>query len=93
MDVIERYRRIGFDQDVLLIQNPGDDHHHQKHFLPFTEAYAASERSSRLRMLTPHLGPGHRVRSSEEHLQIVCGETEAQSDRFWKLRGMRELGG
>lgn len=23
MDVIERYFRIGYDQDVLLIQNPG----------------------------------------------------------------------
>ena len=45
MDLIERYRRIGFDQDVLLIQNPGDDHHHQEHFLPFTEVFAASKRS------------------------------------------------
>ena len=92
MDLIERYRRIGFDQDVLLIQNPGDDHHHQEHFLPFTEVFTASKRSSRLRTLTPYLGPGHRVPGSEEYLQIVREEAEAQSDQHWKLRGLRELG-
>lgn len=92
MDLIERYRRIGFDQDVLLIQNPGDDHHHQEHFLPFSEAFAASERSDRLRMLTPYLGPGHRVPGSEEYLQIVREEAEAQSDQPWALRGLRDLG-
>ncbi|WP_193105899.1 alpha/beta fold hydrolase [Brachybacterium sp. FME24] len=92
MDLIERYRRIGFDQDVLLIQNPGDDHHHQEHFLPFTEAFAASERSERLRTLTPYLGPGHRVPGSEEYLQIVREEAGAQSDQPWRLRGLRDLG-
>ncbi|MGP5086978.1 hypothetical protein ACTXKH_19860 [Brachybacterium tyrofermentans] len=92
MDLIERYRRIGFDQDVLLIQNPGDDHHHQEHFLPFTAAFAASERSDRLRTLTPYLGPGHRVPGSEEYLQIVREEAEAQSDQPWTLRGLRNLG-
>lgn len=92
MDLIERYRRISFDQDVLLIQNPGDDHHHQEHFLPFTEAFAASERSERLRTLTPYLGPGHRVPGSEEYLQIVREGAEAQSDQPWRLRGLRDLG-
>ncbi|EWS81507.1 hypothetical protein BF93_16505 [Brachybacterium phenoliresistens] len=92
MDLIERYRRIGFDQDVLLIQNPGDDHHHQEHFLPFTEAFAASERADRLRTLTPYLGPGHRVPGSEEYLQIVRDEAAAPSDRPWRLRGLRDLG-
>lgn len=92
MDLIERYRRIDFDQDVLLIQNPGDDHHHQEHFLPFTEAFAASERRDRLRMFTPYLGPGHRVPGSDEYLQIVREEAEAKSDQPWALRGLRDLG-
>lgn len=92
MDLIERYRRIGFDQDVLLIQNPGDDHHHQEHFLPFTEAFAASERSDRMRTLTPYLGPGHRVPGAEEYLQIVREEAAAQSNQPWALRGLRDLG-
>lgn len=92
MDLIERYRRIGFDQDVLLIQNPGDDHHHQEHFLPFTKAFADSEKSGRLRTLTPYLGPGHRVPGSEEYLQIVRAAAETPSDQPWSLRGLRDLG-
>lgn len=88
MDLIERYRRIGFDQDVVLIQNPGDDMHHTNHFLPFQEAFHASSNAERLTSHTPYLGPGHRVPPPSEYLDYV---REAAQDPTpgWALRGMR----
>ncbi|APX33088.1 hypothetical protein BH708_10600 [Brachybacterium sp. P6-10-X1] len=88
MDLIERYRRIGFDQDVVLIQNPGDDMHHTNHFLPFQEAFHASANARRLTSHTPYLGPGHRVPPPNEYLDYV---REAAQDPTpdWRLRGLR----
>ncbi|GAA1489396.1 hypothetical protein [Brachybacterium sacelli] len=88
MDLIERYRRIGFDQDVVLIQNPGDDMHHQEHFLPFQEAFGASANAHRLTAHTPYLGPGHRVPPPQEYLDYVREAARGPSDQ-WSLRGLR----
>lgn len=88
MDLIERYRRIGFDQDVVMIQNPGDDMHHTNHFLPFQEAFHASENAERLTSHTPYLGPGHRVPPPNEYLDYVR-EAAQDPSRAWTLRGMR----
>lgn len=89
MDLIERYTRIGFDQDVLLIQNPGDNDHYQEHFLPFTAAFEASDQACRLRTLTPYLGPGHRVPPPQDYMQIVKDEIAVSRDSEWELRGLR----
>lgn len=89
MDLIERYDRIRFDQEVVLIQNPGDDHHHQEHFLPFTEAFEASGNGRLLHALTPYLGPGHRVPGVEEYLEHVRQAARMPSEREWALRGLR----
>lgn len=91
MDLIERYRRIGFDQDVVLIQNPGDDHHHQEHFLPFVKAFESSDKASRLVTHTPYLGPGHRVPPSDEYLDFVRDAAAAHTESTWSLRGRRDM--
>lgn len=88
MDLIERYRRIGFDQDVVLIQNPGDDMHHQDHFLPFQEAFQASANADRLTAHTPYLGPGHRVPPPQEYLEYVRAAAQDPTPE-WSLRGLR----
>jgi len=89
MDLIERYRRIGFDQDVVLIQNPGDDMHHTNHFLPFQRAFRATSNAGRLTTHEPYLGPGHRVPPPQEYLEYVRRAAEGASSQ-WRLRGLRE---
>lgn len=89
MDLIKRYKQIAFDQDVLLIQNPGDDHHYKEHFIPFTGEFSRSEGRDRLRTLTPYLGPGHRVPSPDEYLKIVHDEAHAVYEGTWSLQGLR----
>lgn len=89
MDLIERYRGIDFDQDVVLIQNPGDDMHYQDHFGPFSEAFLASPNAQRLTVHTPYLGPGHRVPPPDEYLDYVREAASRPSDE-WSLRGLRE---
>ncbi|MDT0212631.1 hypothetical protein Q9R29_01930 [Rothia sp. ARF10] len=89
MDLIERYRRIGFDQDVVLIQNPGDDMHYQHHFVPFREAFLASPNAGRFTEHTPYLGPGHRVPPPDEYLDYVR-EAASRPSADWSLRGLRE---
>jgi pimeloyl-ACP methyl ester carboxylesterase len=91
MDLIESYRRIGFDQDVVLIQNPGDDLHYKEHFLPFTEAFRASGNADRLRALTPYLGPGHRVPPPNEYLDYVRHAVDGAFGN-WSLEGIRTTG-
>src|SRR5699024_7961633 len=88
MDLIERYRRIGFDQDVVLIQNPGDDMHHTNHFQPFQEAFRASSNADRLTSHEPYLGPGHRVPPPDEYLEYVRRAAQDPSPN-WQLRGLR----
>ncbi|PWH06454.1 hypothetical protein DEO23_05650 [Brachybacterium endophyticum] len=90
MDLIERYRRLGFDQDVVLIQNPGDDMHYQDHFLPFQEAFEGSTNASRLTSHTPYLGPGHRVPPPQEYLEYVRDAAAQEQQGEWRLRGLRE---
>lgn len=90
MDLIKRYKQIDFDQDALLIQNPGDDHHYKDHFLPFTREFSGSTGRDKLRTLTPYLGPGHRVPSPNEYMKIVHDEALAVHDPVWKLQGLRD---
>lgn len=89
MDLIERYRRMDFDQDVVLIQNPGDDMHHQHHFLPFQKAFLKSSNADRLTSHTPYLGPGHRVPPPQEYLEYVR-EAALVPTEGWSLRGLRD---
>src|SRR5699024_4784600 len=89
MDLIERYRRIGFDQDVVLIQNPGDDMHHTNHFLPFQRALRATADAGRLTTREPYVGPGPRVPPPQEHLEYGRRAAEGASSQ-WRLRGLRE---
>ncbi|WP_334123100.1 alpha/beta fold hydrolase [Glutamicibacter sp.] len=89
MDLIKRYEQISFEQDVLLIQNPGDDHHYKDHFIPFTSAFSKSPGSHRIRTLTPYLGPGHRVPSPAEYMRIVHDEATAENEMPWTYQGLR----
>ncbi|MGP9650363.1 hypothetical protein ACT3TP_07740 [Glutamicibacter sp. AOP38-B1-38] len=89
MDLIKRYKQIAFDQDVLMIQNPGDDHHYKEHFIPFTSDFEESIGRNRLRTLTPYLGPGHRVPSPAEYMKIVHDESVAVLEQPWSLQGLR----
>ena len=86
MDVIKRYRGIGFDQDVVLIQNPGDDQHYKDHFIPFVSAFEESGERKRLKAYTPDLGPGHRVPSVPEYMQYV-------RDALEEVKGQEKFGG
>lgn len=90
MDLIERYRRIGFAQDVELIQNPGDDHHYKEHFLPFCAAFENSGNGHRLLQHTPFLGPGHRVPPADEYLDYVRRAAAREVGAEWRLRGLRD---
>src|SRR5699024_7144393 len=89
MDLIERYRRIGFDQDVVLIQNPGDDMHHTNHFLPFQRAFRATSNAGRLTTHARYLGHGHRVPPPQEDLEYMRRAAEGASSQC-RLRGLRE---
>lgn len=71
MDVIQRFEEIDFDRRVYLIQNTGDDHHFQEHFLPLKFAFENSNNAGNLRVYTPDLGPGHRVPPPDEYMQEV----------------------
>lgn len=71
VDLIQRYSEIGFERRVYFIQNTGDEMHHDRHFIPFREAFNASGNSSNLRAVTPYLGPGHRVPPPEEYMAMV----------------------
>lgn len=88
MDAIERYRSIGFDQDVVLIQNPGDDQHYRDHFEPFKEAFETSGNNDRLRTFTPDLGPGHRVPAVPEYMEYVREEL-SRIEGSGKFNGVR----
>ncbi|WP_298752971.1 heparinase II/III family protein [uncultured Serinicoccus sp.] len=88
MDLVKSYQRIGFEQDVFLIQNLGDDHHVQHHMRPFCEAFEKSPASRRLSTQTPYLGPGHRVPDPSEYLEYVRLGAAAPSSS-WSLRGLR----
>lgn len=88
MDLVKSYQRISFEQDVLLIQNPGDDHHVQHHMKPFCEAFEGSPARRRLSTQTPYLGPGHRVPPPSEYLEYVKLGAAAPSSS-WSLRGLR----
>lgn len=86
MDLIKRYQDIEFEQDVVLIQNPGDDQHFQDHFKPFVAAYESSGKDSRLKTYTPDLGPGHRVPSVPEYMKYVSTELDS-------ILGKKRFGG
>lgn len=88
MDLIERYRRIGFDQDITYIQNPGDDLHYVEHFQPFEAAFRASSNRDRLTTLTPYLGPGHRVPPPDEYVAYVRAAIDGVSND-WAFKGLR----
>lgn len=90
MDLIKRYQDIGFEQDVVLIQNPGDDQHFQDHFKPFVAAYEASGNISRLKTCTPDLGPGHRVPSVPEYMGYVSAELDSILGKS-RFDGMRDF--
>lgn len=76
VDVIRRYSEIGFGKNVYFIQNTGDEMHYENHFKPFLEAFRTSENSSKLKSVTPYLGPGHRVPPPAEYIEHVLNGTD-----------------
>lgn len=81
MDLIERYREIGFAKRVFFIQNTGDEMHYESHCKPFSEAWAAEGELSDLGLVTPYLGAGHRVPPPDEYMALVReGEAFVFSD-------------
>lgn len=71
VDLIERYRSIGFDKRVFFIQNTGDEMHHDNHYNPFRDAFEAAGQAAKLKSYVPYLGPGHRVPPPEEYTELV----------------------
>lgn len=88
MDLILRYKAIEFDQRVTYIQNISDHQHFADHFAPFKEAFEDSKNAEKLRVLTPDLGPGHRVPPPEQYNAYIRAEI-ARSEGEWSLKGLR----
>jgi len=70
-DVIARYQEIDFSRRVYIVQNTGDEMHHDRHYLPFREAFKASPFPENLHSVTPYLGPGHQVPPPDEYMSHV----------------------
>lgn len=90
MDVIKSYERFDFDQHVHYVQNVGDAHHVEAHFVPFREAFGRSRNSDMLKVELPDFGPGHRLPPPDQYLEYVRSTVAAPGDE-WSLRGLRSL--
>lgn len=71
MDALQRYREIGFDRDVLYVQNTGDQTHMTNHFEPFVAEFKASRNAHRLDARTNYTGPGHRAGTPQTFINLV----------------------
>ncbi len=76
MNVLERFRQVGFDRRVFLVQNVGDEHHFIEHFLPFVTEYKESGFGSLLETRTPDSGIGHRLPPPDEYVRLLSAGIE-----------------
>jgi hypothetical protein len=83
IDVIEKFSLVDFDRDVVLIQNTGDDHHFNDHFIPFRDAFAKSPHPELLECQTPDLGAGHRVPPPDQYIATVRASAAAFLAKGW----------
>ena len=83
IDIIEKFGMIDFDRDVVLIQNTGDDHHFNDHFVPFRDAFESSAHPELLESHTPNLGPGHRVPPPEQYIATVKSAAASFVSKGW----------
>ena len=71
-NVIERFKKDGFNNRVLMHQNTGDDHHMKDHYQHFEDAFSSvNDREQLFNSEIVFLGDGHVAPSPEDYLQII----------------------
>lgn len=89
-EVIERYRAIGFDVQVLMHQNSGDDHHLNEHFVPFRDTYRAeSATPDHLSEIVEYLGDGHLAPKTDDYVKLVQDRIAEMRDSGNHYEGLR----
>lgn len=69
-NVIQRFKDVGFNNRVLMVQNEGDEHHMVEHFKPFEKEFEAAAGDLFTKQVE-FLGKGHVAPAPDRYVQII----------------------